>query len=132
MITLPSDGRIPNDCAIIATSNYLGLPYAEVQSKFDAIARQLGVKEPSKGQGTKTIVTDTFNLTMGLKKIPVPRRGQSNLTGICSMHSAGASSGHMVVILDGIVFDVFHPEGLSLMEYRQRYTHGRHIRAVWR
>jgi hypothetical protein len=131
MITLPANGRVKEDCAVIATSNYLGLSYDEVLSKFDAIARTLGVKLPSAGKGTASIVSDTFYLQHGLKKLSVPRRGQSNLTGIVEMHSAGANWGHMVVLLDGIVFDAFVPNGLSLTEYRARYT-SRHIRKVWK
>lgn len=123
------ESKAPNDCAIVALTHYFGLPYEEVLLELYAIAKELGIKwNPHKG--TPNVISWRFCEKRGLIKRSVPRRGQDKISGLVQLHSAGASSGHMVAMIDGYVFDAIFPDGIPIKEYQQRVTR-KHIRGVW-
>lgn len=124
-----TESQRPNDCAIVALCNYFGVDYAEVVTELLAIAVEKGVVWNIKRE-TPNAISWEFCRKRGLIQRTVPRRGQEKISGIVSLHSAGARLGHMVVMIDGIVFDAFFPEGIPIKEYQTMAR--KHIRAVWR
>jgi hypothetical protein len=119
------------DCAVTAFASWFGITYEEVLIDLSKLAMQTGFKFDHTKWGTSDKLSEIYLFKRGLMPRNVPRRGQEKLTCIASMHSAGANSGHMVCIKEGIVYDTHEPTGLSLMQYRVKYSHGRHIRKVW-
>jgi hypothetical protein len=124
------ESKAPNDCAIVACSHYFGIHYDAVVTEFQTIADELGIQW-KRQKGTPSCITDMFCARRGLNQYPVPRRGQEKITGVISLHSANARSGHMVCMIDGIVFDAFAPEGIPIREY-QSLSRCNHIRKVLR
>lgn len=128
-MTIESKG--PNDCAIVACSTYLGIPYDDVKRAFFMIALDNHIVWNCH-KGTPTFISSRFMANKGLTKCTtIPRRGQDRISGIVSMHSAGAKSGHMVTMINGTVFDAFVPEGMLIKEYQSRFCRS-HIRCIWK
>ncbi len=124
------ESKTPNDCAIVACSHYFGIDYDVIVAEFQSIADSLCIRW-NRSVGTPSDITSIFCRRRGLNNYPVPRRGQDKITGIVSMHSANAARGHMVAMIDGIVFDAFVPEGKPIAEYQKLYRCS-HIRKVMR
>jgi hypothetical protein len=123
--------RHPNDCAIVACAAYFGVPYEDVRREFFEIGLSLGIIWQV-DKGTPEAISRKFCERRGMRfTTTIPRRGQHQITGIVSLHSAGAHHGHMVAMIDGVVFDAAFPGGIPIKEYQARVTM-RHIRRIGR
>lgn len=120
----------PNDCAIVACSHYFGISYDNVALEFQELVDRANITW-QRTMGTPIFITRSFFYKRGLKMVKVPRHGQEKISGVVSMHRNGALKGHLVAMIDGIVFDAFEPEGLPIKQYQLRYKHS-HIREIWR
>lgn len=124
------ESKQKNDCTIVALTAYFGISYEQVREELMGHAIRLGMVWKMH-KGTPNILCQAFCYKRGLSPRLVPRRGQDKITGIVSLHSAGASTGHMVAMIDGIVFDADNPNGMPIAQYQTVY-HRKHIRAIWR
>ncbi len=124
------ESRQKNDCTIVALTHYFGLDYNDVREELLALSIKLGIVW-NMHKVTPNILAQAFCYKRGLKSTLVPRRGQDKITGIVSMHATGTKKGHMVAMIDGIVFDALQPEGMPIKDYQLRYKHS-HIRSIWK
>src|SRR6266404_855880 len=110
-----------NDCVIVAIANATGLSYDEIAAKL-----------PVGKHGVMHSEWTNYLKELGWYLSPsVPRRGQDKITGIVRLISNKKATGHLVYMRDGIVFDSFAPNGMSIKEYQSKQTRC-HIQQIWR
>src|SRR5262245_54492112 len=111
-----------NDCVIVAIANANNLSYENVAARLP---------KPDAKNGLFISQYEPLLKELGwIQQRVIPRRGQDKITGLVRIKYGMRRMGHLVYMKVGIIFDAFHPNGITLAEYKARH-YNVHINMLW-